>query len=45
MQGWGEVGACQCCPVALPLLWLVVKPGGPSRERVAMLVGKEGRVY
>jgi hypothetical protein len=27
------------------LMWSVVGPGGPSREKVAMSVSKEGRVW
>jgi len=37
-------GACQCCHASLSSTRLVVGPGGPSREKAAMSVGKEGRV-
>jgi len=41
VQGQGKVGACQRHPAASPLSWSVVKPGGPSRERAAMYIGKK----
>jgi hypothetical protein len=38
-------GACQHCHVSSLSMQLVVGPGGPLREKVAMSVGKEGRVW
>jgi hypothetical protein len=38
-------GACQCCHASSLLIQSVVGPGGPSREKAAMSIGKEGRVW
>jgi hypothetical protein len=38
-------GACQHCHASLLLMQLVVGPGGPSREKAVVSVGKEGRVW
>jgi hypothetical protein len=44
VQGHGEVGHVLSCPchASLPLSPSVMGPGGPSRERAAVYVGKEG---
>jgi hypothetical protein len=38
-------GACQCRHASSLSTQSVVGPGGPSREKAAMSVGKEGRVW
>ena len=37
-------GAWQRCHVSSLSTWSVVGPGGPSREKAAVSIGKEGRV-